>query len=112
MEMLKNKRYFPENIYISEDFPKEVLNKRKELKTQQQEEIKKGNLAYIRYDKLIIKEKSTEKRKRSPSNSPKGTNHFSELITNAPPKINKTKKLDQMQRTRSYSLSGSTTDKQ
>ncbi|CAH0716824.1 unnamed protein product, partial [Brenthis ino] len=42
MEMLKNKRFFPQKVYISEDFSKDILNKRKELKIQQQEEIKKG----------------------------------------------------------------------
>ncbi|VVC95721.1 unnamed protein product [Leptidea sinapis] len=71
IEMFKNKKNLPQNSYISEDFSKPVLNKRKELKMQQQEEIKNGKHAFIRYDKLIIKEKPIEKRKRSPSTSPK-----------------------------------------
>ncbi|XP_047033067.1 uncharacterized protein LOC124639668 [Helicoverpa zea] len=112
-EMLKNKKYLPENVYINEDFPKEILKKRQELKKQQQEEINKGKLAYIRYDKLIIKEKPSEKRKRSPTNSPKTTEHPDEQITPAPPiKINKINKLEQVHRARSSSLSSNGPSKQ
>lgn len=70
IQILKNKKHLPERISVMEDFPKEILTKRKELKIKLQEEIKKGNQAYIRYDQLIIKGKLNEKRKRQESNSP------------------------------------------
>lgn len=56
IELLKNKKLFPENIYITEDFPKEVLLKRKELRKQKEEEIINGKIAFIRYDNIIIKD--------------------------------------------------------
>lgn len=108
-EILKNNKKFPKNIYATEDIPKDILIIRKELKIKQQEEIKKGNLAIIRYDKLIIKENpkqsnresslkdkqlerdNTEtKRKRSPTKSPprSGTKRY-ETGPVAPSKINK-----------------------
>ncbi|CAH0404805.1 unnamed protein product [Chilo suppressalis] len=75
LELLRNKKRFPKNIYITEDYPKDILNIRKELKVKQQEEIKKGKIAFIRYDKLIVKDKNpvakeNEKRKRTPTDSP------------------------------------------
>lgn len=71
--ILKNKPNLPQGVSIKEDFPKEILEKRKQLQPQVEEEIKKGNIAYIKYDKLIVKKpkENREKRKREPSNSPK-----------------------------------------
>ncbi|KAF9414412.1 hypothetical protein HW555_007666 [Spodoptera exigua] len=40
--------------YFSEDYPKEVLNKRKELQAQLQKEKEAGKTAFIKYDKLIV----------------------------------------------------------
>lgn len=88
LEILKNNKMFPENVYATEDFPKEVLNKRKELQVRLKEEISKGKIAYIRYDKLIVKEKANEKRKRAPSNSPNGPSNDSDI--NSVKKIIKT----------------------
>lgn len=68
--ILKNKKELKgSQIGVSEEFPPEILNKRKELKILQQEEIKKGNIAFIKYDKLIVKEKS-KKRTLSSTSSP------------------------------------------
>ncbi|CAF4791216.1 unnamed protein product [Pieris macdunnoughi] len=61
VELLRNRKMFPKNIYATEDYPKEVLIKRKELKIQLKEEISNGKLAYIRYDKPIVKDKQIEK---------------------------------------------------
>lgn len=72
IEILKNNKQFPEKIYATQDFPKEVLDKRRELKIQLAEETKNGKTAFIRYDKLIVKDK-VEKRKRSPSKSTEST---------------------------------------
>lgn len=67
-----NKKNLPANIYVKDDFPKEVFEKRKQLLPQLEEERKKGNIAYIKFDKLVIKGKEgNEKRKRNPvSTSP------------------------------------------
>lgn len=88
VEILKNNKQFPVGIYATEDFPKDVLEKRRELKTRLAEEIKNGKTAYIRYDKLIIKDK-VEKRKRSPSRSIEST-PTSINKQKAPSKIHKT----------------------
>ncbi|XP_045492420.1 uncharacterized protein LOC123691879 [Colias croceus] len=70
-EILKNKKKF-KNAYVSEDYPKEVQIKRKELREKMLEERKKGNFAVLDYDKLVIKEKplNNEKRKRDLSITP------------------------------------------
>ncbi|XP_041972906.1 uncharacterized protein LOC121728732 [Aricia agestis] len=70
-DIMKNKNNLKE-IYVTEDFSKEVLAKRKELQPRLTEERQKGNIAYLKYDKLIVKEKNgnQEKRKRETSASP------------------------------------------
>ncbi|KAI8419990.1 hypothetical protein MSG28_008593 [Choristoneura fumiferana] len=87
-ELLRNKKYLPENIYVTEDYPKEVLLVRKELKNKLKEELEKGKEGYIAYDRLIIKEKN-EKRKRSPTESPNTPNTETRILKNKP-KLNKT----------------------
>lgn len=102
-EMLKNKKYLPDNIYITEDYPKDIQQKRKELKVKLQEELDKGNEAYIAYDQLIIKDKK-DKRKRMPTDSP---NSPSKPIRETNKIFNKTKinKIDSFVRSRSFSTS-------
>lgn len=61
--------------YLKEDYPHYVLEKRKELQKQILEEKEKGNIAIIKYDKLVImNKKTTNNNKRmistSPENSP------------------------------------------
>lgn len=71
--ILKNKRNLPSNVYVKEDFPKEVLEIRKQLQPKMREERENGNIAFIKYDKLIVKKPGTnnrEKRKRELSGSP------------------------------------------
>lgn len=61
---------------MKEDYSKEILEKRKQLQPQLEEEKKKGNIAYIKYDKLIVlnpKNNDGEKRKRETSDSPKSS---------------------------------------
>ncbi|CAB3233449.1 unnamed protein product [Arctia plantaginis] len=69
-EIIKNKRNL-KTIYINEDYPKEVLERRRELQAELVEERKKGNTAYLKYVELIVKENNTsqEKRKRETSAS-------------------------------------------
>lgn len=72
--ILRNRFRLPDGIYIKEDFPKEIIEKRKQLQLQVEQEKKKGNVAFIKYDKLIIKKQQNnnrEKRKRETSGSPK-----------------------------------------
>lgn len=55
--ILKNKKHIKSStIYIKEDFPPKVLDTRKILQDQLQKEKEAGNIAYIRYDKLIVRE--------------------------------------------------------
>lgn len=71
--ILRNRPNLQEGINIKEDYPKEIIEKRKQLQLRVEEEKKKGNIAFIKYDKLIIKkshENNREKRKRETSGSP------------------------------------------
>ena len=42
------------NIFINEDFSDKVRMKRKELLSQLREERKKGNIAFLKYDQLVV----------------------------------------------------------
>lgn len=70
-EIMRNKKKLQE-LYVTEDYSKETLEKRKALQPKVMEERKKGNFAYIKYDKLVVKENpnTKDKRKREKSNSP------------------------------------------
>ncbi|XP_013148025.1 PREDICTED: uncharacterized protein LOC106110673 [Papilio polytes] len=70
-EVLKVRKHL-KDIYITEDYSKEVLEKRKLLQNKLKEERMKGNFAYLKYDKLIVKENNTtnDRRKREISSSP------------------------------------------
>lgn len=105
--LLKSKR-----IYIAEDYPKEVIEIRKALQPKLIEERNKGNIAYINYDKLIIKENKTnkEKRKREVSKSPQSDTQPKKQQTFTSSKINRTNAFDLM-RGRSNSLSNYPTGK-
>lgn len=53
--ILRNKhKLHKTSYYIKEDYPVEVLSKRKELQVQVLKEKEAGNTAFIKYDKLII----------------------------------------------------------
>lgn len=70
IEILKNKKKVPEKIYITEDFTKATLEKRKELQGELKLEREKGNKVYIKNNKLVVRHKENEKRKREDSTSP------------------------------------------
>lgn len=63
IEIMKNKNKL-KDAYVTEDFPKEILEKRKQLQTKLVEERKKGNYAVIKYDKLLVREGSYDKENR------------------------------------------------
>ncbi|XP_022819894.1 uncharacterized protein LOC111353298 [Spodoptera litura] len=118
-EIIKNKKNLIK-INISEDYSKEVLEKRKGLQAKLAEERKKGNIAYLKYDKLVVIEgkMNQDKRKREASTSPTAYHPLSpsnqpkkhQIIASI--KANRTNVFDMM-RGRSNSLSNiSTTEKQ
>lgn len=104
-EIIKNKKKF-KKIYVTEDYPKEVLEKRKALQSRLVEERNKGNIAYLKYDKLIVKGNvnNLEKRKRETSTSPSATNMQAKKkqLTSSSTKPNRANAFDRM---RSSSLS-------
>lgn len=105
-EILKLKKSL-KDVYVTEDFPKEVLEKRRELKPKLIEERAKGNTAYIKYDQLIVKEgdQNKEKRKREQSTSPENNNQAKKLVgNNSAIKENRRNAFDLM-RPRSNSVS-------
>lgn len=73
IEILRKKKTITDkSYYVKEDFPKEVLNKRKELQSQLIKERESGKYAILKYDKLIVREKkNTNTNKRHLSESPK-----------------------------------------
>ncbi|CAH0718185.1 unnamed protein product, partial [Brenthis ino] len=69
----RSKSNLQQGIYLKEDYPKEVLETRKKLLPLLEEERKKGNLAYLKYNKLVVKnpkDSNREKRKRDKTESP------------------------------------------
>lgn len=108
-EILKNKQQMPPRTYITEDLSKETVEMRKNLQLQLKQVKESGKIAYIKNNKLIVKEKSEgEKRKRessmSPSNvqTPPRQTEGKSII--APSKMHKTDAFAYM-RARSLSLS-------
>lgn len=103
--ILKNKKKLPEGIYIKEDFTKETLEIRKSLQHKLEEERNKGNIAYLRGEKLIVKKPSdiqkSEKRKRESSYSP---NQNQQPSSGGPKKIAAKNAFEYMTRPRSNSL--------
>ncbi|CAH2097525.1 unnamed protein product [Euphydryas editha] len=71
IKILKHKRALKETqYYIKEDYPKYVLEKRRELQERLQQEREKGNIAKIIYDKLIISKNNTKRKlSMSPENA-------------------------------------------
>lgn len=110
VEVLKNKTKMPDQTYITDDLSKETIELRKNLQQQLKQEKEKGNEAFIKNNKLIIKEKPEPgKRKRdscslSPANIQTPTRPEGVKTIIAPPKLHKTDAFAYM-RSRSHSLS-------
>lgn len=63
LSILKNKKKLENTrIYIKEDFPPQILEVRKSLQEQLKKEREEGRIAYIRYDKIVVKEPNENKR--------------------------------------------------
>ncbi|XP_046976530.1 uncharacterized protein LOC124542645 [Vanessa cardui] len=59
--ILKNKKCIQnKTIYIKEDYPPQVLEARKKLQEKLKKEKKDGKIAYLRYDKPIVREKHSK----------------------------------------------------
>ncbi|CAB3219824.1 unnamed protein product [Arctia plantaginis] len=100
------------DVYISEDYTKDVLEKRKMLQPQLMEERKKGNIAYLKFDKIIIKGKNNpnnDKRKREISTSPQCNTQPRKQQNLMPTNINRLNAYELM-RIRSNSLPSNSTD--
>lgn len=99
------------DIYITDDYSKEVLEKRKNLQTKLKEERMKGNFAYLKYDKLVVKETNTtkENRKREISSSPQDNTQPNKQQARMTSQNNRRNAFDVM-RGRSNSLSSHTAD--
>ncbi|XP_045487104.1 uncharacterized protein LOC123689741 [Pieris rapae] len=106
-EVMGKKKNF-KNVYVTEDYTKEVIEKRKTLQAQLKEEREKGNIAYLKFDKLVVKGKNTninkEKRKRETSSSPQNNAQPRKQQTLMPPINNRPNAFDVM-RIRANSLS-------
>ncbi|XP_072935017.1 uncharacterized protein [Epargyreus clarus] len=73
INILKQKRLLKDtHYYMNEDYPRDILEKRKELQEQVKQEREKGNKVTIKYDKLVILPKSNNKRTlpTSPESNP------------------------------------------
>ncbi|XP_045508559.1 uncharacterized protein LOC123704289 [Colias croceus] len=97
LKVQKNKHYLQNtSYYLKEDYPIEILNKRKELQAQVQKEKDAGKIAFIKYDKIIIlnnqqhpyKQPSKRILSESPETS-QPTNENSQQTNKQPPKKNK-----------------------
>jgi hypothetical protein len=55
LALLRNYERFPDHIHVTEDFPRDVLTKRKELKERLIDDRKNGKITYFQYEKLVVK---------------------------------------------------------
>lgn len=95
IKVLKSKTALKDTpYYIQEDYPPQILQKRKELQAQVNKEREKGNIAILKYDKLIILNKKIEytpgNKKRVLSNSPENNLLSTKSKTSQVTKKNKT----------------------
>ena len=97
LKIQRNKKLLQDtSYYLKEDYPIDILIKRKELQVQLQKEKDAGNTAFIKYDKIIIlKNKESPQKhssKRNRSESPVTPNTSSKNVLQSskqPPKKNK-----------------------
>lgn len=95
--ILKNKMKMSKHTYITEDFSKETMELRKNLQEKLKQEKQNGKDAFIRNNKIVIRETSdTEKRKRENSTSPDNIHFGGSKKIIAPPKLHKTNAFEYM----------------
>lgn len=81
IEVIKKKKLLEgSDIYMKEDFPLKVIQKRKELQGELKHLRDQGKVAFLKYDKIIIKEDNNghpnRNHKRTLSLSPNENNHI------------------------------------
>lgn len=96
VSILRNKSYLKSlNIYLKEDYPHQVLEKRKELQSQLKQARSEGKTAYLRQDRLVVYEAkkpqnsegntgSQNSRKRELDSSPPSHSHDLQLRKSLP----------------------------
>lgn len=97
LKIQKNKNHLQNtSYYLKEDYPIEILIKRKELQVELQKEKDAGNTAFIKYDKIIILNNKQpphkQSSKRNLSESPETLHPGSQNVqqtSKQPPKKNK-----------------------
>ena len=47
----------PRGVYVNEDFSMRVVNRRKELLPEMKEARDRGKIAYLSFDKLVVKDR-------------------------------------------------------
>lgn len=113
INILKNKKRLEKYpYYIKEDFPLEILKKRKELQKELQKAREEGKQGFIKYDKLIILENRADQqqrtnKKRNLSESPQTSSNYTvkdKQHKKQPTKINKTNNMNNFIIKKSMSL--------
>jgi hypothetical protein len=105
IKIFKQKKELKDTLYyMKEDYPKYVLEKRKELQEQIKLEREKGNIAKIKYDKLIVIKNNN---KRALPISPENTIQPPHEVISQTVKRNKTQQ-QQIQIRRSSSMTEGT----
>lgn len=104
IKIQQNKKKLQSTPYsIQEDFPPEILNKRKELQVEVNKLREQGKMAILKYDKIVIlknrnqqtKTRSLDNKKRQLSESPEAPKSDSEIIKEKQPtKVNRTNNMD------------------
>lgn len=69
LHILKTKKLLKDSgMYIKEDFPPEILETRKKLQEQVNKERSEGKIAFIKYDKIVIKGNTKNSPPKIPQN--------------------------------------------
>lgn len=105
ISILKQKRLLKDTqYYLNEDYPKHILEKRKELQEEAKREREKGNKVTIKYDKLVILKSNN---KRTLESSPESDPNSQALNDNSTIRASKKNKIKQSNpsKTRSSSVS-------
>ncbi|XP_045451531.1 uncharacterized protein LOC123660513 [Melitaea cinxia] len=93
ISILKQKRLLKDTqYYFNEDYPKYILEKRKELQEEANREREKGNKVTIKYDKLVIFKSNN---KRTLMTSPESDSNSQALVINSTTRPNKKNKIKQ-----------------
>lgn len=109
IDILRGKKTLNETpYYVTEDYPKNILERRRELQKQINIERENGNTAFIKYDKLIVipnkPETSNHKKRKTLPASPENLAYSqTEHRNNAPKKSKALPNLTKTQKTASTS---------